>query len=61
MKNQFLMRNLSFDTATEKPDYSLPDLDLRTISNVLQGQNTELSDSTIYWKVNFDRLTQDLR
>jgi len=63
VKNQFLMHSTSFDTKTEdeKPNYNLPDLDLTAISNVLQGQNIELADSKIYWKVNFDRLTQDLR
>lgn len=45
----------------EKPNYNLPDLDSIAISNVLKGQNVELADSKIYWKVNFDRLTQDLR
>ncbi|XP_012531114.1 DNA-directed RNA polymerase III subunit RPC3 [Monomorium pharaonis] len=65
VKNQFLMRCLSFDTTATgniaKPDYTLPDLDLIAISNKLQGQKTELSDNTIHWKVNFDRFTQDLR
>ncbi|XP_024881319.1 DNA-directed RNA polymerase III subunit RPC3 [Temnothorax curvispinosus] len=64
VKNQFLMHSTSFDTMTEdteKPDYNLPDLDLAAISNVLEGENIELSDSKIYWKVNFDRFTQDLR
>lgn len=64
VKNQFLMHSTSFDTMmedTEKPNYNLPNLDLTSISNVLKGQNVELKDSKIYWKVNFDRLTQDLR
>ncbi|XP_011694091.1 PREDICTED: DNA-directed RNA polymerase III subunit RPC3 [Wasmannia auropunctata] len=64
VKNQFLMRNTSFETMAEdskKPNYNLPNLDLPAISNALQGKNAELTDSKIYWKVNFDRLTQDLR
>lgn len=64
MKNQFLMHSISFDTMTEdteKPNYDLPDLDLMAISNVLKGQNVELTDSKLYWKVNFDRFTQDFR
>ncbi|XP_011160696.2 DNA-directed RNA polymerase III subunit RPC3 isoform X2 [Solenopsis invicta] len=63
VKNQFLMRSLSFEATRDalKPDYNLPNLDLIAISSVLKGQNTELSDNTIYWKVNFDRLTEDLR
>lgn len=64
MKNQFLMHSTSFDMMTEdteKPNYNLPDLNLTAISNVLKGQDVELPDSKIYWKVNFDRLTQDLR
>lgn len=58
------MHRTSFGTIMEdleKPNYNLPDLDLMAISNVLKGQNVELTDSKIYWKVNFDRLTQDLR
>ncbi|KAL0125937.1 hypothetical protein PUN28_004784 [Cardiocondyla obscurior] len=64
VKNQFLMHSTSFETTvkdTEKPNYTLPNLDVIAISNVLKGQNIELVDSKIYWKVNFDRFTQDLR
>lgn len=46
---------------TEKPDYNLPDLDLTAISNILQGRDTDLADNKLYWKVNFDRFTQDFR
>lgn len=58
------MHSISFDTMTEdteKPNYNLPDLNLMAISNKLQGQNVELPDSKISWKVNFDRLNQDRR
>lgn len=63
VKNQFLMRSLSFDTAmeTEKPNYNLPVLDLAAIRYVMQGQRADPGDSKIYWKVNFDRFTQDFR
>ncbi|XP_018307693.1 DNA-directed RNA polymerase III subunit RPC3 [Mycetomoellerius zeteki] len=64
VKNQFLMNCTSFDTMsedTEKPKYDLPNLDLLAISKSLEGQNVEFSDRKIYWKVNFDRFTQDLR
>lgn len=63
VKNQFLMHSTSFNTMTEdteKPNYNLPNLDLTAISNVLEKQSIELADK-IYWKVNFDRFTQDLR
>lgn len=58
------MRSLSFETAAEetiKPNYYLPDLNLKAISNLLQKQDDDPGDSNIYWKVNFDRFTQDLR
>ncbi|EGI65510.1 PREDICTED: DNA-directed RNA polymerase III subunit RPC3 [Acromyrmex echinatior] len=64
VKNQFLMNCTSFDTMsedTEKPKYDLPNLDLLAISKSLKGQNVEFSDRKVYWKVNFDRFTQDLR
>jgi len=64
VKNQFLMNCTSFDTMsedTEKPKYDLPILDLLAISKSLEGQNVEFSDRKVYWKVNFDRFTQDLR
>jgi len=64
VKNQFLMHSTAFDTMTEdteKPNYDLPDLDLMAISNVLKGQNVEFMDSKLYWKVNYDRFTQDFR
>lgn len=64
VKNQFLMRCLSFETMPDdkfKPDYNLPELNLRAISNLLQGGEGDPGDSKIYWKVNFDRFTQDLR
>ncbi|KAL6256959.1 hypothetical protein P5V15_011894 [Pogonomyrmex californicus] len=64
VKNQFLMHRISFETGaenTEKPNYNLPNLDVTVISNMLQGQNAKPIDNGIYWKVNFDRLTQDLR
>lgn len=46
---------------TEKPNYNLPQLDLKAISNMLQGQNANPGDNGLYWKVNFDRFTQDFR
>ncbi|KAM0724812.1 DNA-directed RNA polymerase III subunit RPC3 [Formica fusca] len=64
VKNQFLMRSISFNTMTEnteKPNYNLPQLDLKAISNMLQGQNANPGDNGLYWKVNFDRFTQDFR
>ncbi|XP_014477901.1 PREDICTED: DNA-directed RNA polymerase III subunit RPC3 isoform X2 [Dinoponera quadriceps] len=63
VKNQFLMRSHSFDTMLEdtKPDYNLPNLNLRAIANLLQNEKGDPGDSKIYWKINFDRFTQDLR
>lgn len=63
VKNQFLMHNISFNTMkeNEKPDYNLPNLDLAAISNMLQGRDADPGDNKLYWKVNFDRFTQDFR
>lgn len=58
------MRSISFNTMTEnteKPNYNLPQLDLKAISSMLQGQNANPGDNGLYWKVNFDRFTQDFR
>ncbi|CAL7945226.1 unnamed protein product [Xylocopa violacea] len=65
VKNQFLMRSLYTEVVdektTEKPDYTLPDLNLGAIAKKIEGEDCDPGDSKIYWKVNFDRLTQDLR
>ncbi|XP_076665582.1 RNA polymerase III subunit C [Andrena cerasifolii] len=65
VKNQFLMRSLYAETpeqaANEKPNFHLPDLNLAVISTRLEGGNGDPGDNKIYWKVNFDRFTQDLR
>ncbi|EFN64824.1 DNA-directed RNA polymerase III subunit RPC3 [Camponotus floridanus] len=64
VKNQFLMHSISFNTMKEnieKPEYNLPHLNMTAISNILQGQNADPGDNKLYWKVNFDRFTQDFR
>lgn len=64
VKNQFLMHSISFNTMkenTEKPEYNLPHLNMTAISNILRGQNADPGDNKLYWKVNFDRFTQDFR
>ena len=61
--SNILMRSTIFETKPEsskKPNYNL-ELDLTAIHSVLQGQNADLRDSKIYWKVNFDRLIEHLR
>ncbi|XP_012215982.1 DNA-directed RNA polymerase III subunit RPC3 isoform X2 [Linepithema humile] len=62
--SKILMRSIFFDTtaeSAEKPDYNLPEIDVTAIHSILQGQGADLKDSKIYWKVNFDRLTENLR
>ncbi|KZC06816.1 PREDICTED: DNA-directed RNA polymerase III subunit RPC3 [Dufourea novaeangliae] len=65
VKNQFLMRSLYSETpeetANEKRDYNLPDLNIAAINKLIGGEQVDCGDSKIYWKVNFDRFTQDLR
>ncbi|XP_031340811.1 DNA-directed RNA polymerase III subunit RPC3 isoform X2 [Photinus pyralis] len=41
--------------------YLLPNLDLKQILTVLNGENETLSDAGIYWTINSDRFHQDLR
>lgn len=58
------MRSITFNATLEdmqKPNYKLPDLNLEAISNLLQNAESDPGDSKIYWKVNIDRFTQDLR
>lgn len=64
LKNRFLMRSLSFNTKlqeNDKPNYVLPDIDVRAIASKLQNQAVDLPDKDVHWKVNFDRLIEDLR
>ncbi|KAK9294358.1 hypothetical protein QLX08_011001 [Tetragonisca angustula] len=66
VKNQFLTRSLCTDTVeektNEKPDFTLPDFNLAAVIKKIEGDNnSDPGDSKIYWKVNFDRLIQDLR
>ncbi|XP_020279904.1 DNA-directed RNA polymerase III subunit RPC3 [Pseudomyrmex gracilis] len=64
LKNRFLMRSLSFDTKlqeNDKPNYVLPNIDVRAIASKLQNQAADLPDKDVHWKVNFDRLIEDLR
>lgn len=71
VKNQFLTRSLCVkhrgmntveEKTNEKPDFTLPNLNLAAIIKKVEGDNnSDPGDSKIYWKVNFDRLTQDLR
>ncbi|XP_066603137.1 DNA-directed RNA polymerase III subunit RPC3 isoform X2 [Prorops nasuta] len=65
VKNQFLVRymgtNESGDFGMDKPDFTLPNLDVGVITDILEGNNKQAGDSNVYWRINFDRLTQDLR
>lgn len=65
VKNQFLMRSLYTESveekANEKPDFRLPDLNMAALTKQIGGSACDPGDSKIYWKVNFDRFTQDLR
>ncbi|XP_033201122.1 RNA polymerase III subunit C [Bombus vancouverensis nearcticus] len=62
VKNQFLMRSLgTIEERNEKCNFTLPDLNLTAITKRIEGNDIDCGDSKIYWKVNFDRFTQDFR
>lgn len=65
VKNQFFQRCVSsenpIDPSSEKLDFSMPDLNVQHLYRVAAGAKGNPGDSKIYWRVNFDRFTQDLR
>ncbi|XP_033216111.1 DNA-directed RNA polymerase III subunit RPC3 isoform X2 [Belonocnema kinseyi] len=63
VQNQFLMRSIASDKRSEDgpPDFNLPNLNLKALIQVTQNLLGNPGDNNIYWRVNFDRLTQDFR
>lgn len=64
VKNQFLMRDLCTNLRSdidEKPNFDMPQINLKALENLIQGKEDDPKDNNIYWKVNFDRFTQDFR
>lgn len=65
VKNQFLMRSIGpespVDLPTDKSDFSIPSLNVKAITRLSQGHEADAGDKKIYWKLNTDRFTQDLR
>ena len=65
LKNRFLVRSLMEDTVSarlsDKPDFDLPELNLESITKILDGGEADPGDKHIYWRVNFDTLIQDHR
>ena len=66
VKTQFLIRSLCEEAVQEtsflKTDFTVPDLNLAAIAKKIEGNdNVDAGDDKIYWNVNFDRFTQDLR
>ena len=59
------MRSLASDTLsdvpTDKPDFSIPSLNVKALTHLTQGLEADAGDDKIYWKINIDRFTQDLR
>lgn len=56
------MRSLgTIEERNEKCNFTLPDLNLAAITKRIEGNDIDCGDSKIYWKVNFDRFTQDFR
>lgn len=46
---------------TDKPDFNMPILNVRALKSMIEGNDADAGDKSIYWRVNFDRLIQDLR
>ncbi|XP_014218595.1 DNA-directed RNA polymerase III subunit RPC3 [Copidosoma floridanum] len=65
LQHQYLLRSLSSETLsdlpTDKPDFSLPDLNIKAITRLTQGYEADAGDKKIYWRVNIDRFNEDLR
>lgn len=66
VQNQFLLRSVcsnkcSDEGPADKQDFSLPNLDLKSLTLMAKGTNADPGDNKIYWRVNFDRFAQDLR
>lgn len=49
------------DVPSDKPDFSIPALNIKALTRLTQGHEADAGDNKIYWKLNFDRFTQDLR
>lgn len=65
VSNHFLMQSKSTTTVCDhpldKPDYAFPELDVKKLIKKLKDDRVNPGDRKIYWKVNFDTFTQDLR
>ncbi|XP_046748019.1 DNA-directed RNA polymerase III subunit RPC3 [Diprion similis] len=69
VKHQFLMRSIitpvavedTADLTAEKLDISFPDLNFLALSRMANGTAANPGDNNIYWRINFDRFTQDIR
>ena len=63
VQNQFLMRSIASNQNSEEgsPDFNLPILNLKAMIQITQDLRGNPGDNNIYWRVNFDRLTQDFR
>ncbi|KAF7992573.1 hypothetical protein HCN44_004917 [Aphidius gifuensis] len=64
-KNEYIMRCTASDEkgicAGEKPDYSMPKLELPAFPKLARGEEADAGDKGVYWRVNFDRFIQDTR
>ncbi|XP_057342093.1 DNA-directed RNA polymerase III subunit RPC3 [Microplitis mediator] len=68
VKNQFLIRNTVDSTSADKAlssikntDFDIPQLNLSALNKMIVGNKADPGDRNIYWRINFDRLIQDLR
>lgn len=51
----------SIEIPTEKSDFKIPSLNIKALTRLSQGQEADAGDKKVYWRVNTDRFTQDLR
>ncbi|XP_011298879.1 DNA-directed RNA polymerase III subunit RPC3 isoform X2 [Fopius arisanus] len=65
VRNKFLMRSNCTDelgeTQPENVDFSMPALNFKALKNMIEGADADAKDNGINWRVNFDKLIQDLR
>ncbi|XP_014224628.1 DNA-directed RNA polymerase III subunit RPC3 [Trichogramma pretiosum] len=62
VKNQFIIRHsVNNDANTDAYNFIMPSLHVKDLIQLSKNTNVDTGDQNIFWKINFDRFTQDLR